>query len=91
MFTLWLAVREETKKKGGARILPGSLNCMAIHQRGLFVAGNDGILRVLKIAKDKFAVVEHQDIGVPVTSLCFSPSHHKLSLGSSKASASICI
>ena len=65
----------------------GSVNCLALHKKGLFAAGHDGVVRKLDLAeiiKDNVKVVDVHALGVPVTSLTFNTLFNKLAVGSSR-------
>ncbi|XP_068708688.1 cilia- and flagella-associated protein 43-like [Montipora foliosa] len=65
---------------------PGSADCLALHKKGLYIAGQDGILRLLDISHSEPKIVEQIDVGSSVTSLCWSPNYRTMALGSSKGS-----
>ncbi|KAJ7376946.1 Cilia- and flagella-associated protein 43 [Desmophyllum pertusum] len=65
---------------------PGSADCLALHKKGLYVAGQNGVLRCLDISTPEPKVLEQRDIGCCVTSLNWSPDYHTMALGSSKGS-----
>ena len=41
---------------------PGSLNVIALHKRGLFVGGMDGVLRLLEIQRNRNVIVSWETI-----------------------------
>lgn len=63
-------------------LLDGSVNCIGIHKRGLYCAGQDGTLRLVDVKSADVNVIEKCHIGVPVSSLTFSPSYRHMMLGS---------
>lgn len=65
---------------------PGSADCLALHKKGLYIAGQNGVLRCLDIKSTELKVLEQLDIGCAVTSLHWSPNYRSLALGSSKGS-----
>ncbi|PFX29198.1 cilia- and flagella-associated protein 43-like [Stylophora pistillata] len=65
---------------------PGSADCLALHKKGLYIAGQNGVLRCLDIKSTEPKVLEQLDIGCAVTSLHWSQNYRTLALGSSKGS-----
>lgn len=64
----------------------GAVNCIGLHKQGLFVAGDDGVLRHLEVSANTVKMIDSYQIGVSITSLSFNSSHYKLALGSPKVS-----
>ncbi|XP_053407637.1 cilia- and flagella-associated protein 43-like isoform X4 [Mercenaria mercenaria] len=64
-------------------LLEGSVNCIGLHKRGLYCAGTDGTVRLVDVKSSDVNIIEKCHIGVPVTSMAFSPSYRHLVLGSS--------
>ena len=64
----------------------GSLTCLVIHKKGLFVGGQDGTIRQLDIRTNQVRVQSSHALSVPITSMSFNPPHHKLAVGSSMVS-----
>ncbi|KAL4232016.1 Cilia- and flagella-associated protein 43 [Mactra antiquata] len=64
-------------------LLDGSVDCISLHKGGLYCAGQDGTLRLVDIKSRDVSVLEKCNIGVPVTSLSFSPSYRRVAIGSS--------
>ncbi len=62
------------------------MNCMALHKKGLFAAGEDGVLRHLEVTSDRVHVVQAYPVGSAISSLAFNAPHNKLGLGSLKVS-----
>ena len=60
----------------------GSLNCLALHKKGLYAAGQDGVLRKIDVSQDKVRVVDSYAVGTPITSLSFNTLYSKLAIGS---------
>ncbi|XP_015758446.1 PREDICTED: cilia- and flagella-associated protein 43-like [Acropora digitifera] len=77
---------EQLKKADIVNVGPGSVDCLALHMKGLFLAGQDGVLRLLAISNSKPKILEQIDVGCPVTSLSWSPNYRSMALGSSKGS-----
>ncbi|XP_067656775.1 cilia- and flagella-associated protein 43-like isoform X1 [Haliotis asinina] len=69
-----------------AMVLEGSVNCIALHRKGLYAVGTDGILRRIETSGDEFKVAEQCNIGVPISSLAFSHSFGRMALCSPKGS-----
>ncbi|XP_033756153.1 cilia- and flagella-associated protein 43-like [Pecten maximus] len=67
-------------------MLEGSLDCIGLHQKGLYAAGEDGVLRLINLKSDEFQVVEQSRVGFPISSLAFSHSYRHVALGSTKGS-----
>ncbi|XP_050396804.1 cilia- and flagella-associated protein 43 [Patella vulgata] len=70
----------------GNLILQGCLTTLTLHRKGLYAAGEDGILRLIDIKGKEFRILEHCNIGEDVTSLSFSPNYTHLVLGTSTGS-----
>lgn len=62
----------------------GSFDAIALHRRGLYAGGQDGVLRLIEIKTEDCKVLEKCSIGQPITSLGFSPSYRHLAIGSSQ-------
>lgn len=62
----------------------GNLQCIALHQDGLFVGGDDGVLRCLDVTSSTVQVVESFLVGAPISSLDWSLFFNVLAIGSSK-------
>jgi WD40 repeat protein len=62
----------------------GLFTCLALHKRSLFTGGLDGTLCEVELSENHALVVSMCDVGAPITSLSFNPSHHSLAVGSSK-------
>lgn len=77
---------EQLKKADIVNVGPGSVDCLALHMKGLFLAGQDGVLRLLDISHYEPKILEQIDVGCPVTSLSWSPNYRSMALGSSKGS-----
>lgn len=69
-----------------AMMLEGSMNCLGLHQKGLYAAGEDGVLRLINLKSDEFQVIEQSRVGYPISSLAFSQSYRHIALGSTKGS-----
>ncbi|XP_021355562.1 cilia- and flagella-associated protein 43-like isoform X2 [Mizuhopecten yessoensis] len=67
-------------------MLEGSLDCIGLHRKGLYAAGQDGILRLINLKSDEFHIIEQSRVGFPVSSLAFSHSFRHMALGSTKGS-----
>ncbi|PIK58588.1 putative WD repeat-containing protein 96-like [Apostichopus japonicus] len=67
----------------------GNLQCIALHQDGLFVGGDDGVLRCLDVTSSTVQVVESFLVGAPISSLDWSLFFNVLAIGSSKGSVHI--
>nr|XP_034327595.1 cilia- and flagella-associated protein 43 isoform X6 [Crassostrea gigas] len=65
-------------------ILEGGADCVLLHKKGLYVAGQDGILRLIDLKSEEFKLLEQIPIGNPVTSMAFSPNYRHLSLATGK-------
>ncbi|KAK3096042.1 hypothetical protein FSP39_022384 [Pinctada imbricata] len=65
-----------------AMILEGGADCVALHRKGLFVGGQDGVLRLIDVRREEFSVLEQVTVGAPITSMSFSPSYRRIALGS---------
>lgn len=78
----------EEKPKGTdtAHVGQGSADCLALHKKGLYVAGQNGVLQCLDISTPEPTVLEQIDIGCSVTSLNWSPNYGTMAVGSSKGS-----
>jgi len=77
---------EKPKTTDVADIGPGSADCLALHKKGLYIGGQNGVLRCLDITKPEPKMLEQIDIGCSITSLSWSPNYHTMALGSSKGS-----
>ncbi|ESO90244.1 hypothetical protein LOTGIDRAFT_233795 [Lottia gigantea] len=67
-------------------LLQGCLTTLGLHRKGLYAAGEDGVLRLIDIKGNEFRILEHCVIGEPVTSMSFNPSYKNIVLGSSQGS-----
>ncbi|XP_052771525.1 cilia- and flagella-associated protein 43-like isoform X3 [Mya arenaria] len=67
-------------------ILDGSVDCIGLHKRGLYCAGKDGTIRLVDVKSSDVSVIEQCNMGVPITSMSFSPSYRRIALGSSHGS-----
>ena len=67
----------------------GTMNCIALHKKGLFAAGDNGTLRQLEVSSNGVKLIDTYPVGVAITSMCFNSSHYKLALGSSKVLISL--
>ncbi|XP_071090035.1 cilia- and flagella-associated protein 43-like isoform X1 [Haliotis cracherodii] len=63
-----------------AMVLEGSLNCIALHRKGLYAVGTDGVLRRIETGGDEFKVAEQCNVGAPISSLAFSPNFSRMAL-----------
>ncbi|XP_062576681.1 cilia- and flagella-associated protein 43-like isoform X2 [Saccostrea cucullata] len=70
-------------------ILEGGADCVALHKKGLYVAGQDGIIRLVDLKSEEFKVVEQIPIGNPITSMAFSPSYRHLASATGKGTLHI--
>lgn len=70
--------------KNSIEVGEGNLQCIALHQDGLFVGGEDGVLRCLDVNSSTVQVVDTFLIGAPITSLDWSLFYNLLAIGSSK-------
>ncbi|XP_041368827.1 cilia- and flagella-associated protein 43-like isoform X2 [Gigantopelta aegis] len=59
-------------------VLAGSLNAIGYHKKGLFAAGEDGIIRNIDLQHEELQVTEERTIGAPITSICFSRTYTHL-------------
>ena len=67
----------------------GLFTCFALHKKALYTGGSDGTLCQLQIIGNHALVTAMYNIGVPITSLHFNSSHHKLAVGSRKVSSKL--
>ncbi|XP_060599927.1 cilia- and flagella-associated protein 43-like [Ruditapes philippinarum] len=65
-------------------LLDGSINCVGLHKRGLYCAGMDGTLRLVDVKSSNVHVIEKCHVGVPISSMTFSPSYRHVILGSTR-------
>ncbi|XP_044516109.1 cilia- and flagella-associated protein 43-like [Gracilinanus agilis] len=63
-----------------------SVNTMALHKEGLFVAGNDGIVHSFVIKETNYTVKDHFDVQEPVGNVIFSPNYQLLLIVTIKGS-----
>ncbi|EDO42783.1 predicted protein, partial [Nematostella vectensis] len=70
----------------GNKLTPGGTDCLALHKKGLYAGGQDGILRCLDMTGSEVTVTEKVDTGATITSLCWSTDYSTLAIGSSKGS-----
>ncbi|KAM4748788.1 cilia- and flagella-associated protein 43 [Rhinophrynus dorsalis] len=64
----------------------GRIKTMAFHKDGLFIAGNDGILRSCSIRGSELKVEDCWNANEPIESISFSPDSKLLSVATSKGS-----
>ncbi|XP_063433249.1 cilia- and flagella-associated protein 43-like isoform X6 [Mytilus trossulus] len=64
----------------------GSFDCIVLHKRGLYVGGQDGMLRLIDTKSEDCRVLEQCNINHPITSLSFPPSYRHLAIGSCEGS-----
>ncbi|XP_060780955.1 cilia- and flagella-associated protein 43 [Neoarius graeffei] len=63
-------------------IQEGTVQTLALHSKGVFATGPDGVLKTLQIKGNQVEVVETLTLVEPVSSLCFSPDYETLLLSS---------
>ncbi|XP_027707432.1 cilia- and flagella-associated protein 43-like [Vombatus ursinus] len=63
-----------------------SVNTMAFHKEGLFVAGNDGIVHSFTIKEIHYKVKDYFDVQEPVGNIIFSPDYTLLLIETIKGS-----
>eukprot|EP00795_Rhopilema_esculentum_P012071 gene12071-2664_t len=80
---------DESLEDALQELTAGSVECFALNQQGLFIAGKDGYLRCLKIDSGDLQIVDRIDVRRPITSLSWSPAYDKLALGSDDGSVQI--
>ncbi|VDI25936.1 Hypothetical predicted protein [Mytilus galloprovincialis] len=64
----------------------GSFDCIVLHKRGLYVGGQDGMLRLIDTKSEDCRVLEQCNINHPIKSLSFPPSYRRLAIGSCEGS-----
>ncbi|XP_076101519.1 cilia- and flagella-associated protein 43-like isoform X9 [Mytilus galloprovincialis] len=64
----------------------GSFDCIVLHKRGLYVGGQDGMLRLIDTKSEDCRVLEQCNINHPIKSLSFPPSYRRLAIGSCQGS-----
>ncbi|CAG2236908.1 CFAP43 [Mytilus edulis] len=64
----------------------GSFDCIVLHKRGLYVGGQDGMLRLIDTKSEDCRVLEQCNINHPIISLSFPPSYRRLAIGSCEGS-----
>lgn len=67
---------------GSLYLKPGSLQTIALHQRGLYIGGKDGVIRLLDVSGDEVSILGEMKIGMPITSMCFNSKYQNLAWGS---------
>jgi hypothetical protein len=68
--------------------LHGSMDCLALHKKGLFAGGWDGTLRHIEVLGDQARILNTYPVdGAPISHIAFNATHHKMLIGSNKASA----
>lgn len=67
-------------------MIEGSFDCIVLHKRGLYVGGQDGMLRLIDTKSEDCRVIEQCNINQPITSLSFPPSYRRLAIGSCEGS-----
>eukprot|EP00794_Sanderia_malayensis_P005297 gene5297-5966_t len=68
----------------------GSMDCVALHRRGLFMAGQDNFLRCISVGKDgDFQIAERIPLQHSISAMCWSPGYDYLALGSTEGSISL--
>ncbi|KAM7447734.1 Cilia- and flagella-associated protein 43 [Porites harrisoni] len=75
---------EKPKTADVVDVGPGSVDCLALHKKGLYVAGQNGLLRCLDVSSSELKIVEQIDVGCAVSSLMWSPNYRTMALGSPK-------
>ncbi|XP_043911887.1 cilia- and flagella-associated protein 43 [Protopterus annectens] len=73
----------------GSRLKQGSLDTLVVHKNGLFVAGNDGVLRRLSFRSTDLHIEEIWSSEEPVIKIDFSPDYGTLSMTTNKGA--ICV
>ncbi|XP_005104481.2 cilia- and flagella-associated protein 43 [Aplysia californica] len=61
---------------------PGSLQCIALHQAGLYAAGKDGVIRLLDVTGEEVSLQEEVNVDVPVSAISFNSKYQNLAWGS---------
>ncbi|XP_033122449.1 cilia- and flagella-associated protein 43-like isoform X2 [Anneissia japonica] len=82
-------IDESASDDGRQRLGDGVFSCMALHRDGLYIGGEDGILRCLDVTGNVVQVSDSCPIDSPITSLNWSPNYAKLAIGSSKGSLNL--
>ncbi|XP_071946948.1 cilia- and flagella-associated protein 43-like [Antedon mediterranea] len=82
-------IDESLQEDNAQRLGEGAFSCMTLHRDGLFVGGEDGMLRCLDISGSVVQVSDSCPIDSPITSLSWSPTYSKLAIGSSKGSINL--
>ncbi|XP_078310806.1 cilia- and flagella-associated protein 43-like isoform X4 [Crassostrea virginica] len=65
-------------------ILEGGADCVSLHRKGLYVAGQDGIMRLIDLKSSEFKVVEQIPVGNPISSISFSPNYRHIAVATNK-------
>ena len=68
-------------------VRPQGFRAMALHREGLYVGGEDGVLRLLDISSSssECAVLSTQAVGAPISTLTFDADFARLAIGSPHA------
>ncbi|XP_018407904.1 PREDICTED: cilia- and flagella-associated protein 43 [Nanorana parkeri] len=67
-------------------VIKGSIDTMALYKDGLYLAGNEGILRSCSIKGSECKLEECWDAKEPIKSISFSTNYRMLSIATSKGS-----
>ncbi|XP_048745697.2 cilia- and flagella-associated protein 43-like isoform X3 [Ostrea edulis] len=65
-------------------IFEGGADCVSLHRKGLYVAGQDGMLRLVDLKSEEFKILEKIPIGNSVTALSFSSNYKRIAVATSK-------
>ncbi|XP_031564143.1 cilia- and flagella-associated protein 43-like [Actinia tenebrosa] len=79
-----LPEEEDESNVSGDGLTYGSTSCLALHKSGLYVGGQDGILRCLDINGPEVKVLSKTNTEASITSLAWSFNYNELAVGSTK-------
>ncbi|MCI4376303.1 hypothetical protein PGIGA_G00187010 [Pangasianodon gigas] len=76
-------IKQSPSDRNASQVIQeGSFQSLALHSKGVFATGPDGVLQTLQIKGNQVKVVETLALVEPVSSLCFSPDYEALLLSS---------